>query len=107
MSRIVIPPILKNVKQNIPFDFSSLLAIGETISTQVVTATVYSGTDAAPSNIISGSATASSGIVTQLIDTTSTNGVAGVTYELLAAVTTSAGQTLHLSGYLTITLDLP
>jgi len=101
MSRIVIPPILKNVKQNLSqFDFSSLLAIGETISTQTVTASVYSGTDASPSNIISGAATVSGGIVTQLIDTTGT-------YELLAAVTTSAGQTLHLSGYLTITLDLP
>ena len=107
MSRITIPPILKGVKQNVPFDFSSLLAIGETLSTEVVTATVYSGTDATPSNIISGAASASGAIVTQLIDTTGANGVVGVLYELLAAVTTSAGQTLHLSGYLVVMPDLP
>lgn len=80
------------------FDFASRLAIGETISTQGVTATTYSGTDATPSAIISGSAAASGTKVTQLV----IGGTLGVTYLLLCQITTSAGQTLDLEGFLTV-----
>lgn len=80
------------------FDFTSRLAAGETISTAVTTATVYSGTDASPSSIISGSATISGQKVTQLV----TAGTLGVTYLLLCSITTSAGQALQLSGYLVV-----
>ena len=80
------------------FDFTSLLAASETISTQSVAATVYSGTDASPSNIVNGAASASGQIVTQSI----TAGTSGVTYALTCTITTSASQTLQLSGYLTI-----
>jgi hypothetical protein len=80
------------------FDFTSSLAVGETISTQTVSATVWSGTDAAPSNIISGSASASGAIVSQKI----TAGTLGVTYTILCTITTSLGQTLTQAGYLSI-----
>lgn len=80
------------------FDFTSNLAVGETISTQTVSATVYSGTDSNPSAIISGSASASGAIVSQKI----TGGTEGVVYTLLCTITTSAGQTLTIAGYLAV-----
>lgn len=80
------------------FDFSSLLAVGETLSTASVAASVYSGTDASPSSLISGSASIASAIVSQKI----TAGTAGVIYELACTVTTSAGQTLVLPGYMVV-----
>jgi hypothetical protein len=80
------------------FDFTSLLASGETISTQSVAASVWSGVDANPSAIVSGSATASGAIVKQLI----AGGVAGVIYTLTCTITTSLGQTRTLVGLLAI-----
>src|SRR5258708_21715949 len=64
-------------------DFISNLAASETISTQIVTASVYSGVDASPSSIISGAASASGTQVSQAI----TAGVVGVVYELLYKIT--------------------
>lgn len=80
------------------FDFTSNLAVGETISTQQVAATVYSGTDSNPSAIISGSASASGAVVSQKI----TAGTLGVVYTILCTITTSLGQTLTQAGYLAI-----
>ena len=80
------------------FDFAQYLAVGETISSASVTATVYSGTDASPSSIISGGATSSGAQVTQTI----TGGVIGVTYILTCVITTSASKTFVLDGYLTV-----
>ena len=80
------------------FDFTSNLAIGETISTQVCTCAVWSGTDASPSSVISGSATASGTVVSQKL----TGGVLGVMYNVTCTITTSAGQTLALQGLLAI-----
>lgn len=83
------------------FDFAPLLASGETLSTQSVAATVYTGTDASPSAIISGSASASGSVVSQKV----TAGTAGNIYNLVCTVTTSAGQTLKLAGVLAILPD--
>lgn len=80
------------------FDFSSLLAVGETISTASCAATVYSGTDASPSALISGSASISGAIVSQKL----TAGALGVIYEVACTITTSAGQTLILVGYVAV-----
>lgn len=80
------------------FDFTSGLAVGETISTKTVTATVWSGTDASPSNIVNGAATASGAVVSQSI----TAGVLGVVYTLLCTITTSLSQTLTRAAYLAI-----
>ena len=79
-------------------DFVDKIPSGQTISTQVVTASVYSGTDASPSAIISGSATASGTQVTQKL----TAGTIGVTYELTWTITTSGSLTLIKTGYLSI-----
>lgn len=100
--RVELPSKALLAVQTYKFDFTSLLAVGETISTQVCTATVYSGTDASPSSIISGAASSSGAVVSQLI----TGGTLGVLYELRCVITTSAGQTLVLAGYLAIIPDL-
>ncbi len=83
------------------FEFASRLAASETISTAAVTATVYSGTDASPSAIVSGSATIAGTKVTQTI----TAGTLGVVYELVCTITTSLGQTLALSAFLPVIPD--
>ena len=98
MNRITLEPKYAAEINKYVFDFTSKLAVGETISTAVITAYVYSGTDALPSNIISGSASISGAKVTQTI----IGGTAGVTYLLIMQITTSASQQLVLNGYLTI-----
>ena len=80
------------------FSFATDLAVGETISSASVAATVYSGTDASPSAIISGSASISGGEVTQII----IDGTEGVTYTLTCTVTTSLSETLTRTGYLVV-----
>ena len=87
----------------VPFDFISKLAMGETISGAVTTATVYTGVDSNPGAIIDGTATINGTVVNQLV----TGGVLGTIYSLLVAATTSLGQTLELSGYLAIVPNLP
>lgn len=100
-TRIELPSKLLGETKTYYFDFASQLAAGETISSATVVATVYSGTDATPSNIISGSDSASGSIVSQLI----TAGTLGVIYELLCSATTSTGQVLQLCGLLAIVPD--
>lgn len=98
MSHISIPAKYSGETVNVQFDFTSRLAIGETISSQVVSAAVYSGTDANPAGLIFGVASVSGAIVTQAIQA----GVVGVMYTLLCTITTSAVQTLQISASLTI-----
>jgi flagellar biosynthesis protein FliR len=104
MNRVIIPP--KRLGETVvlnTFNFLSLLAVGETISSATVTATVYTGVDPSPSSMISGSATISGSIVSQKV----AGGVLGVVYELLCSAVTSAGQTLLLAGYFAVVPDLP
>jgi hypothetical protein len=82
----------------VSFDFSSDYAVGETCSSGSVTATVYSGTDAAPSGIVSGAAGFTGAVATQTV----VGGVAGVTYLLTATTVSSLGKTRSRSGYLSI-----
>ena len=103
MNRVQLPNKLSGETKTVTFDFSSLLASGETISTKVVAATVYSGTDASPSSLISGSATASGAVVSQKV----TAGTVGVIYELTCTITTSASQTLLLVGLMAVTPSEP
>jgi hypothetical protein len=86
-----------------PFDFVAQLAIGETISTQAVTASVYQGTDPNPAALIHGAAAVQN--ITQVVQMVAPL-VLGVIYELLCTVTTSLGQTLKQSGYLAVIPDL-
>ncbi len=101
--RVDLSPKLVGETITYQFDFSSRLAVSETISTKVVTASVYSGVDLSPSSIISGAASSSGAVVSQAV----TAGTLGVNYELLCTVTTSAGQTLALAGYLALVPDVP
>jgi hypothetical protein len=106
MSRITLAPkhLSDTCYPSQPFDFISSLQPGETISTQVVAVSVYTGTDSNPSALISGSAAIQN--VTQVWQRL-TGGVLGVIYELLCTITTSLGQTLTLSAYLAVIPDLP
>jgi len=101
MSRIILEGKLASETIRVTFDFLSRLAIGETLSSASVAATVYSGTDAAPSAIISGSDSISGSQVTQLI----TGGTLGVTYLLVCTANTSLSQVLELSAYLVVVPD--
>ena len=79
------------------FDFSQVLASGETLSTASSSVIVIDGTDASPSKLLSGGTTIIGSKVYQQVH----NGTAGVTYRLICTVTTSAGSTLVAVG------DLP
>lgn len=82
----------------VTFNFISVLAPGEAITGQSVTAAVYSGDDANPSGIISGAATHSDGVVSQEL----TGGVAGVIYQLVCQASTDLGNTYHIQSYLAV-----
>ena len=96
-------PKLVGATRKVVFEFLGELAVGETVSTAAVTAAVYSGTDASPSSLISGSASASGTQVSQKL----TGGVEGVIYKLTCTVTTSASNTLVKTGFLAVVPDLP
>jgi hypothetical protein len=86
----------KFVAENKPlsFEFSEVLASGESLSTASCSVLVLDGIDASPSNLLDGSATITGTKVYQRVQA----GVAGVTYRLVATVTTSAGSTLIAIG---------
>ena len=98
MTRITLPEKPLGETAKTVFDFTSRLAISESISSASTVAATYSGTDASPSSIISGSASISGAQVTQTL----TGGTSGVTYLVTCTAVTSAGQTLKLSGYLVV-----
>ena len=98
MSRVVLETKQSGETRTEIFDFASRLALGETLSTASTTATVYSGTDASPSAVISGAASISGTQVSQKL----TAGTVGVTYLLTCTVTTSTSQTLILYAFLSI-----
>lgn len=98
MSRVTFEGKLQNETVVETFDFTSRLTAAETISTAAVTSVVYSGTDASPSTLISGTATISGKKVTQKV----AGGVLGVTYLLKCTITTSLAQTLALSAFLVV-----
>lgn len=79
------------------FDFSQVLAVGETLSTATCTVSVISGTDPSPSSIKSGSMVLTPTQASQRI----LGGIASVTYRLVVTVTTSASNTYTTVG------DLP
>lgn len=99
MSKIILRPKHAAETRSEVFDFTSRLALGETISSASTGCAVYSGTDASPSSVVSGPASISGAQVTQLI----TGGTLGVTYLLTCTALTSAGQTLGLEGFLVVT----
>jgi hypothetical protein len=87
----------------IPFNFAGDLAVGETILSAVVTASVYTGIDASPSGIIFGTA----GIFGTDVNQDIQAGIVGVIYGLLCRAVTSLGQTLEQSAFCYIETNLP
>lgn len=82
-----------------PFDFTSTLDAGDSVTAATVTAAVYSGTDASPSSLISGAVTLASPLVYQKI----VGGLAGVIYNLTCTATTANGFTRVQEGFLSVT----
>lgn len=80
------------------FDFTSRLAVGETISSATVTAAVSTGTDSSPSSIVSGSASISGARVTQTL----TAGTVGVIYKLTCTATTSLSNVFIMTAFLAV-----
>ena len=81
--------------QTLVFDFASILAPGESISSASTSAAVYSGIDSAPAAIISGGGAISGSKVSQKI----TGGVEGVVYLLTCTAYTTLANNLSLTGY--------
>lgn len=103
MSRIVLGTKFVGETRPYTFDFTSVLAVGETISTKAVVATVYSGTDSSPSSLISGAASNSGAVVSQKL----TAGTAGVIYLLVCTITTSSSNTYLLSAFMAVIPTAP
>lgn len=86
------------------FDFISDLAVGETLNgIPTVTATVWTGNDANPQNLVSGAAAVSGTGVTQNL----TGGVAGTLYSLCCKANTSGGRVLEKQAYFSVMGDQP
>lgn len=79
------------------FDYSTVMATGETISTATCVVTVQNGTDPSPSSILVGTPVVSGQLAAQRIY----NGLDGVIYRIAMTVTSS------LSNTYTIVADLP
>lgn len=79
------------------FDYSTVMATGETISTATCVVTVQNGTDSSPSSILVGTPVVSGQLAAQRIY----NGLDGVIYRIAMTVTSS------LSNTYTIVADLP
>lgn len=83
MNQLTFPA--KGVGETQPYvvNFSDRLQFGEAINGAATTASVFSGTDPLPVNILSGSPTFTATTLTQVI----TGGVAGVIYTVVFTVT--------------------
>lgn len=88
---------LTTENEQFTFDFSNVLASGETIGSASMVVTVQDGTDSNPSAILVGSPVVNGSRVAQRIY----NGLDGVTYRLELSVTTS------LTNVYTMVGDLP
>jgi hypothetical protein len=85
------------------WDFTSELAVGETIASAAIAVTLFSGSDTNPAAMLSGPSTISGAYVKQLY----TAGIAGNIYNLTCKATTSLGQVLELFGWLVVLPDNP
>ena len=83
------------------FDYISRLGLTETLTSATATATVWIGTDASPSSVISGSASISGTVVTQGI----TGGIDGCIYLITVTAYTSLSQTLIIQSLLAVQAD--
>lgn len=80
------------------FNFIGQMNFGEAINDAVVTSIVHSGTDPNPENIVLGASTIDGTVVSQVI----TNGLPGVIYQVVAAITGTEGNVYTQSGLLSV-----
>ena len=103
----VVTEQIKAVGETLPLvvNFSDALQLGETINGASCNVTVFSGTDASPSSILSSTATYdASGNVTQNV----TAGIAGVIYNVVFIVTASGSHNyVKLARLAVVANDLP
>jgi hypothetical protein len=85
-------------EESFAFDFTDLLATGETVQSAAVTCSVIHGTDPAASSMVQGTPTVQSPKVSIFI----VDGVEGVIYRLKCIATTSNGQDLVLESDLLV-----
>ena len=102
-SYITLPIKITSATIPVECNFISQLASGEAVTSVVVTASVFAGVDANPSNIISGIVSLSQNVATQTI----TGGLAGVIYLLAFAATTNFSNNLIIYAYLSVTNSTP
>lgn len=88
-------------KVALEFDFTSRLGPSETVVGATVLATVYTGVDPVPANILFGFPIVGTTSATQSI----LAGVAGTIYSLVCSAVTSDGQILQLQGFLAVQMD--
>lgn len=107
----IFPPKKSGELITLPFDFSSTFEdISSAITAASVSVSVYSGTDANPSSLLSGMAglvVPSNGLPVRRVTQNVTGGVAGVIYLLSCSATTASGLTAIQSGYLAILPEVP
>lgn len=98
MNRVVfIPkPVTEDVVRT--FDFTSLLEEGESIASAQVEVDVFSGTDAAPENLLDGDPEFDAVRVEQKF----TGGTLGVVYTATCLIGTCNGQVFSLAAYLSL-----
>lgn len=103
MGRVILPAVFQGEGVVLDqFDFLSGLGAGELISAVQAAAAVYSGTDANPNSIIVGVSASGSKCLVQV-----NCNIPGNIYYVIARVATNFGQTLDLSGYLTVVPYVP
>lgn len=90
MSTQILYDKLQVEQLTVEFDMLSRLKVGETLATAAVSASVWSGTDATPSVIVSGLPTISGSLVQQKI----IGGLPGVIYLISCAVRSSSNNIL-------------
>lgn len=90
----------KDVAETIPlvFNFSGKLQYGETITGAASSCTLFSGTDANPSAVLSGSPTFTETGVTQNV----TGGLAGNIYTIVVAITGSGSHNYIITSRLAV-----
>lgn len=91
-------PKLTTESELFSFDFSQVLASGESISTASCSIVVVTGTDLTPNTLLISTAVISSPQAAQRVAA----GVANVTYRLIMTITTSAGNTYTGLGDFTV-----
>lgn len=98
MSKVIFPSVQNGETKNLSFDYSSLLGVGESVSSAICVASVFSGVDSNPASLLSGSSTIAGNVITQAIIPRITGNI----YQVSMEAVTSLSQTLFLEGFISV-----